>query len=315
VGNEHLVIGIGDIHGHYVALEELLGALDKQYEVFEPGKSILKPNIELVFTGDFIDRGEQNRLVIDKVIELDRVNLTVDQLFGNHELLALAGLDMARQIAHLDRGDFFRAYTLWSTHGLNGGDALIREFGKDQKEAFANYISCFSRGADIGTWLRKLKPFVRKTVGPSTILFTHGGIPSDLESPDKMDEYYSGFRRHMQCDSSGVGSDAKYLQDPIVSDRSIFWDRRIPGDSHRGIPTITPAGAAKLADDLSVDYIVIGHTPHPTIKSFGDRIFDIDVGMTPRYGGNEPAAIVFKQDGVYGFYARQGEKLLAKHSK
>jgi hypothetical protein len=43
------------------------------------------------------------------------------------------------------------------------------------------------------------------------------------------------------------------------------------------------------------------------IVSYHNRIFDIDVGMTPRYGENEPAAIVFKKDGVYAFYAQNGE--------
>ncbi len=37
--------------------------------------------------------------------------------------------------------------------------------------------------------------------------------------------------------------------------------------------------------------------------------------MCPAYGAQEPAAIVFKPDGIYGFYAKRGEEKLADFKK
>lgn len=41
-----------------------------------------------------------------------------------------------------------------------------------------------------------------------------------------------------------------------------------------------------------MDLVVTGHTPHQSITVTGGRLIDIDVGMTPRCGGNEPEALV-----------------------
>ena len=63
-----------------------------------------------------------------------------------------------------------------------------------------------------------------------------------------------------------------------------------------------------------MDYIVVGHTPQSRIASYFNMVFFVDVGMAPAYGHKEPAAVVFKEDGVYAFYARRGEEKLVSHS-
>jgi hypothetical protein len=96
------------------------------------------------------------------------------------------------------------------------------------------------------------------------------------------------------------GARKKYVENSNVDRHSIFWDRRIPGME---IPELQ-----EMCAGLHVDHIVIGHTPQKGIKNYGNLAFNIDVGMSPKYGEGEPAAIVFKENTIVAFYARRGEK-------
>lgn len=70
------LIAIGDIHGSAGALQRLLRAL-------EPG-----PDDTLIFLGDYIDRGEDSRAVLDQLMQLDQTHRCIF-LKGNHEDLFL----------------------------------------------------------------------------------------------------------------------------------------------------------------------------------------------------------------------------------
>ena len=65
---------IGDIHGEIGLLDKLLEAIRKY-----------KP-YQIVFVGDYIDRGPHTREVIDRIMELE---LPVACLMGNHEQMML----------------------------------------------------------------------------------------------------------------------------------------------------------------------------------------------------------------------------------
>jgi serine/threonine protein phosphatase 1 len=70
------IFAIGDIHGCRVKLEELLGKIDWRPENHE----------ELIFLGDYIDRGPDSFGVVEKVLELKtRWRERVVILKGNHE--------------------------------------------------------------------------------------------------------------------------------------------------------------------------------------------------------------------------------------
>ncbi|HOO75459.1 MAG TPA: metallophosphoesterase, partial [Tepiditoga sp.] len=71
-----MIAAIGDIHGCFCELRELL-----QY--------IKSKNPELtVFIGDYIDRGPDVKSVIDLIIKYSETNKTVF-LYGNHEDMAI----------------------------------------------------------------------------------------------------------------------------------------------------------------------------------------------------------------------------------
>ncbi len=94
-------IAIGDIHGCAKALRTLI-------ESIQPAQ-----NDELIFVGDYIDRGPDSRNVVDQILELSQ-RCRVVTLRGNHEIMlqgvALNGLD--------DR--------VWLA---NGGQATVTSYG------------------------------------------------------------------------------------------------------------------------------------------------------------------------------------------
>ncbi|CAA0081745.1 Bis(5'-nucleosyl)-tetraphosphatase, symmetrical [Halioglobus japonicus] len=76
---------IGDIHGHGTALLELLEHLG----YVNTADGYLHSKRKAVFLGDFIDRGPEQRLVLDTVMPMVR-NGNAYAVMGNHEFNALA---------------------------------------------------------------------------------------------------------------------------------------------------------------------------------------------------------------------------------
>jgi serine/threonine protein phosphatase 1 len=79
-------IVIGDTHGCYNELKELISTLEANGE-YNKGKD------KLVFLGDYIDRGDDSRLVIEYIRNLQKNNGNVIALMGNHEDMLLKYLD------------------------------------------------------------------------------------------------------------------------------------------------------------------------------------------------------------------------------
>lgn len=76
---------IGDVHGCDSLLEDLLERIDADFYA-EPTDL----PVRLVFVGDYVDRGERSRQVVDRLIELEQnPKLNVCCLKGNHEALLL----------------------------------------------------------------------------------------------------------------------------------------------------------------------------------------------------------------------------------
>lgn len=72
------IFAIGDIHGCYQKLRELMGRLP-----YRPGHD------RLVFLGDYIDRGSESAQVLDYLCQLKEENPDMIALLGNHEYLLL----------------------------------------------------------------------------------------------------------------------------------------------------------------------------------------------------------------------------------
>ena len=71
--NKPRILAIGDVHGCSTALEALLEFVE------------LRPDDELIFLGDYVDRGPDSRGVLERLIELKARDKTTF-LRGNHDL-------------------------------------------------------------------------------------------------------------------------------------------------------------------------------------------------------------------------------------
>jgi serine/threonine protein phosphatase 1 len=105
-----LLYAVGDIHGEREMLQELLAGLP------------LAEDDELVFVGDYVDRGPDSRGVVDLLLELrERYRCTF--LCGNHESMFLDFLGWT--------GD---AYFAGDAFLANGGDRTLASYGYFDRE-------------------------------------------------------------------------------------------------------------------------------------------------------------------------------------
>ncbi|MDF1573685.1 MAG: metallophosphoesterase family protein [Bacteroidales bacterium] len=147
---------IGDIHGEIGLLESLLAAICKY-----------KPH-QLVFLGDYIDRGPHAREVIDCIMELD---IPVACLMGNHELMMLNALE--------DSVLGNNPMELWYR---NGGEATLQSFGYPgffsfQSQMEEHYLEFFRS---------LLMSHVREQGSNLKILATHAGISPAIPVADQL---------------------------------------------------------------------------------------------------------------------------------
>ena len=85
--DEMRTIVIGDIHGCYRELTELIARLTKE-------KKYISEKDRLIFIGDYIDRGDNPRLVVKYIRELqNKYGENVIPLMGNHEDMLLEYMD------------------------------------------------------------------------------------------------------------------------------------------------------------------------------------------------------------------------------
>jgi serine/threonine protein phosphatase 1 len=92
---------VGDIHGCLGMLQRLMQRIP------------WRPDVDrLIFLGDYIDRGEDSRGVIEAVMEISRTSERVDCLLGNHEKILL---------------DFIEGRDV-TTFFLNGGTSTLNSY-------------------------------------------------------------------------------------------------------------------------------------------------------------------------------------------
>lgn len=141
------IIAIGDIHGCLFSLQHLLEKLR------------LQPLDQLVFLGDYIDRGPRSKEVITTLIDLHG-QYSCFFLMGNHEIMFLEYLENRDPVS-------------WF---YNGGQATLSSYGS-------------SKGLDLPEehveFMRNCLPFLET----EHYFFTHGGLDPELSVRDNL-RYY-----------------------------------------------------------------------------------------------------------------------------
>lgn len=147
--NERL-FAIGDIHGCFDSFRELV---ENKIEINNSDK--------LVLLGDYIDRGNQSKEVVDFIIELQHKGIDVIPLMGNHEAMLLDTLDNGELLSN------------WIQ---NGGSETLESFGiKSLKDLSQQYIHFFKG-------LRLYYSFHQ-------FLFVHAGFNDEIKNPFE-DKYH-----------------------------------------------------------------------------------------------------------------------------
>lgn len=114
-----LIYAIGDIHGQVTMLRSLLSLLRALP---------LRDEDTLLFLGDYVDRGEDSRAVIEALIELREERSNVVFLRGNHEQLMLDACDSP--LSEPISPDGYLIHSEETTHWLqNGGAETLFSYG------------------------------------------------------------------------------------------------------------------------------------------------------------------------------------------
>ena len=106
---------IGDIHGAYAALLEVLE------------RARVTPDDLLIFLGDYADRGKHTPEVLDELIALQQTHQVI-YLRGNHDALCcdfLLGKPMS---------------DLWRSHGGKATEEAYRYYTKEDKQPHIDFL-------------------------------------------------------------------------------------------------------------------------------------------------------------------------------
>jgi len=144
------IFAIGDIHGCYESFRELVESKIK-----------LQQNDKLILLGDYIDRGNQSKAVVDYIIKLLDKGFDIIPLMGNHESMLL------------DAFEDNKFLPLWI---YNGGSKTMESFSiKSLKDLNFIYIDFFK-----GLLLY---------YSYKNFLFVHAGFNDEIDNP--FDDKYS----------------------------------------------------------------------------------------------------------------------------
>jgi len=185
---------IGDIHGEIVLLESLLTAIQKY-----------KPH-QIVFVGDYIDRGPYAREVIDRIMELE---VPVACLMGNHEQMMLNALE--------DSVLGNNPMELWYR---NGGEATLQSFGFSgffsfQSQLEEHYLRFFrsllmSHIVELGTDMK--------------ILAIHAGISPAIPLADQLLlKDYLDLQQYMLDKQLDAGDSFLWARESFFEGSSDLW--------------------------------------------------------------------------------------------
>jgi hypothetical protein len=282
------IVAVGDVHGAHAPLLALLGAA----QLADARGHWVGGRATLVQLGDFLDRGPDERALIDTLRSLQReakrAGGEVVVLLGNHEVLSLDG-------------DWRYA----SPEAIAGfGGAAARR-------------AAFSRSGDDGRWLRSLPAIVRIDGN----VFVHGGVTPEVaalgvrgiqsrvrDELKRIDAARASAVREGTLTEDASLDDLLALKPPslesypgwlIASTRGPLWYRGLAQASDAELAAELPV----LLRSLGARRIVVGHTPQlpAAIRSrAGGRVILADTGMLGGafYPGGAPLALEIRGDAL-----------------
>lgn len=182
------IYAIGDIHGH---LDHLEIALDR---IHSDGG----PDAEIIFLGDYIDRGPASALVLDLLIQAKTNNRPWTMLKGNHDTYLPLFINDGN--AHGSKG---RPETPWFDPVL-GGDAALASYGiNTQGRAPADFLAEARAAVPQAhiDFIEKL-PVFHET---DHLAFAHAGIRPGVAFADQIEDDLIWIRQEFLNDTRDHG--------------------------------------------------------------------------------------------------------------
>jgi hypothetical protein len=300
------VVAIGDIHGDYQRLIEVLrtAGLVNAQNAWTGGAT------HLVLDGDFVDRGDHSRQVLDLLMDLEpqaqKAGGRLHALIGNHE-----AMDVYGDLRYVTKDDFA------GFQGPNSKDALERQmraslddlkrhgmpppdetawrkkFQDEHPLGWVEHRLAFQDDGKYGKWLRQRNAIIKI----NDAVFLHGGISQ---------KYAAATRREINTKVREELADfTKLAQGLVTDDEGPLWYRgmaQLPEDNQEMAALLSRVLATHEAR-----HIVIGHTPQiAVLPRFEGKVIAIDVGLSKPFNG--PPAFLLIEDGKY-FAVHRGQRL------
>lgn len=177
------IVAIGDVHGAADNLVRILQAAG----LIDTAQRWSGGTARLIQNGDFTDRGQDVRKVIDLLMRLEgeakRAGGRVDVLFGNHEgmnvLHDLRDVSANAYATFADERSAERRRRAWETHdgiARRAGAMLNRDtWMVAHPPGYVEYLEAFGPTGRYGRWIRQRKAILQ--VGDT--IFMHAGLTPD----------------------------------------------------------------------------------------------------------------------------------------
>ncbi|HEX3476046.1 MAG TPA: metallophosphoesterase [Kofleriaceae bacterium] len=245
------LVAIGDLHGDLGGARAALraaGAIDER-------DRWIGGDLVVVQTGDVLDRGDDERALLDLIAELEvqarAAGGALVMLLGNHELMNGAG--------------DFRYVT---PAGLHAFDGVAGAAPAGVPAESRSRVAALGAG---GSYARQLARHAVIAIVGDTV-FSHAGVLGDRAG--RADDV----NRTARCWLDGQAGDPPAA---LTSDDSPVWTRAAGG------PDVDCAQVAAALAALGVRRMVVGHTVQDggISSACGGAVWRIDVGLSRRYGG------------------------------
>ncbi|HEU4728029.1 MAG TPA: metallophosphoesterase [Kofleriaceae bacterium] len=248
------VVAIGDLHGDLGATRAALrtaGAID------EADRWVGGPLV-VVQTGDVLDRGDDERAILDLIARLETEARAAGgafvMLLGNHELMNAAG--------------DFRYVTPAGLHAFDGVASAGSPAPAEVPEALRSRVAALGPG---GPYARRFAQHAVIAIVGDTV-FSHAGVLGDwVTHVEEVNQ------------SSRCWLDGQLRQPPRALDAEDgpVWTRAA------GAQAVDCGPVSAALDALGAKRMVVGHTvqDHGITSACDDRVWRIDVGLARRYGG------------------------------
>lgn len=297
------VVAIGDVHGAYDRLVEILrttGLID-QRQRWSGARA------HLVQLGDIVDRGPDSRKALDLLRRLEgeaaKANGAVHVLLGNHEVMRMVG-----DFRYVVPGEYEAFRTADSEEIRQALAAKIKPEARDQflietPLGYVEMVVAFRPDGAYGKWLRGLNAVVKI----NGVLFLHGGL-SPTVAAMSCDAINATVRQEITTDFEKTRTAP--LESLAARETGPLWDRSLAQQ-----PDAYATQVDEILSKQQAKAMVIAHTVAPTgriVARFGGRVLQIDTGMQPAYAPKGRASALEIRKGIFTAIYVDGKEVVSR---